>query len=339
MISVERAREILDHARGRPVLVVGDLMLDRYVSGSVDRISPEAPVPVICVREEHCLPGGASNVARNIQALGGQAVVVGAVGMDRAGDQLMSVLNEGGIRTEGVVRDARVATCQKTRILAERQQVCRVDREDPPEAVEALSEALCERAADLARRVEGIIIEDYGKGVVSQAVVDAVLAVAEARGVPVGLDPKDNHELGFSFLSLATPNYREACSAAGLPMVPLGGDLTVHPNLVRAGDILQGKWHTELLMITLGAHGMFLLSRGRSPVWIPTQAQEVFDVCGAGDTVIATATLAWVAGATHDEAALLSNCAAGLVVGKVGAATCTPPEVLGAIRAAGGRSA
>jgi len=332
MISVDRAGAILSKAAGRRILVLGDLMLDRYVSGSVDRISPEAPVPVVHVQDEHCLPGGAANVARSIQSLGGQAVVVGAMGTDAASDALLKALGEEGVDTSGVVRDSRVTTSEKTRILAENQQVVRVDREDTPEALGVTQGELVARLEDLARaNVDGIIIEDYGKGVVTQETVGQTTRLASALDVPVGLDPKDNHELDFEALTFATPNYREACWAAGVVCTPMTEHPGEHPQLKQAASALLEKWHAGFLVITLGSHGMYLVGREEDAVVIPTKAREVFDVCGAGDTVIAATMLCLSAGADHREAASLANQAAGVVVGKIGVATCTPEELLGSM--------
>ncbi len=326
MVSVERAQDVLKAARGRRVLVVGDLMLDRYVTGRVNRISPEAPVPVVHVTEELTRPGGAANVARNIQALGGPAVVAGTVGDDAAGRELIEELEGVGIATEGIVVAPELRTCEKVRVMAERQQVVRFDREDGAEAQRIVNGSLSERIRALLPGVAAVILEDYGKGVVTQESVDAVLQAAEEAGVPVGLDPKDNHLLDFSRLSLATPNYVEACDAAGMPVVPLETVTMQDAVLREVGETLRRKWHVELLAITLGAHGMYLIGQGDAPQLIPTRAREVFDVCGAGDTVIATAMLAMVGGATHIEAVMLANYAAGIVVGRIGAATCTPDD-------------
>ena len=328
MISLAQARSLVERLAGHRILVVGDLMLDRYVFGSVDRISPEAPVPVVLVTRERAVAGGAANVAQNIQSLGGQAILAGLAGRDQAGQDLMGILVRNGIHTDGVVLDEQIRTIVKTRIFAERQQVVRVDRESPvPEPSDVWS-ALREKIGEVMPTVEGVIIEDYGKGAITQDVVDTVTAAARTAMVPVGLDPKDNHDLHFSWLTLATPNYAEACSAAGVPTVPLGGDLAQHRTLAAAGETLLEKWHCELLAITLGPHGMYLVSPDDKPRVIPTKAREVFDVCGAGDTVISTAMLAMASGADGYAAAALANYAAGVVVGKVGTATCTPSELV-----------
>ncbi len=332
MITVERAEKIMKSFAGRRILVVGDLMLDRYVSGIVSRISPEAPVPVVHVTDERCRPGGAANVALNIKKLGGEAVVCGVVGNDDNGKLLTGILKEDGIRTDAVVVSETSRTTVKTRIVAERQQVVRVDHEDSRGVTEQLAGSLCARIVQATDGVDGVIIEDYGKGAICQPVVDAALSAASAGKLPVGLDPKDDQDWRISGIEVATPNYKEACSAAGLSARALNGELESDPNLREVGSRLMNKWKTRFLMITLGSHGMYLLGAEEGPKVISTKAMEVFDVSGAGDTVIATALLAMVSGATHLEAALLANYAAGIVVGKLGTATCSPEELLAGMR-------
>jgi len=328
MISIERATTILEAFKDRKILVVGDLMLDKYIYGSVNRISPEAPVPVVLVNEEGSRPGGAANVALNIQSLGGQAIVAGIMGADKEGVELKAALTCRGILPEGVVESNKTRTIVKTRIMADRQQVVRIDREDPPEVTASVIKDLCKKIAKLAGSVDGIIIADYGKGVICQEVIDEISRATNEEGVLVGFDPKDNSELKISSITLATPNYKEAMVASGLPDMPLRGDPATDSRLKKAGDILVKKWHPQILLITLGAHGMYLLNKGDAPRLIPAKAREVFDVCGAGDTVIATAMLALSAGANYYESASVANYAAGVVVGKVGTATCTPDELL-----------
>ena len=328
MTSVRRAARWIRRWRGRRVLVVGDLMLDRYLAGSVSRISPEAPVPVVRVTAERATPGGAANVALNVQSLGGRAVVAGVVGRDAEGRQLLQALRERGIGTEGVVEARGFQTIVKTRVVAERQQVVRVDREGAPEDVAPLERRLAGGIERAARRCDGIIVEDYGKGVVTQGTVDAALGAARRRDLPVGLDPKDNPALRFERLTLATPNYAEACAAAGLKPLPLEGDLRRHETLRRAGARLRETWRCAVVVITLGPHGMYLTTGRGEPRVIPARAREVFDVSGAGDTVIAAAMLGVLAGAPYEVAAELANYAAGVVVGKLGTATCSARELL-----------
>jgi len=328
MIRVEQAKTILKSFAGKRVLVVGDLMLDRYVIGVVNRISPEAPVPVVLVTSERGLTGGAANVALNIQSLGGRAVVAGVVGKDRAADELLASLTSSGIQSDGILTYDSVQTTVKTRVMADRQQIVRVDREDALEPSSDVLTDLCKRIAGLIGSVDGVIIEDYGKGVISQGVVDTVMSSCQGSRIPVGFDPKENETLRMTGITLATPNYKEACTAAGLKESIIREDPESDEILKAAGEILMRKWDPSLLIITLGAHGMYLVTKTESPRVIPTLAREVFDVSGAGDTVIASAFLSLVGGASYDEAASLANYAAGVVVGKLGTASCTPKELI-----------
>ena len=304
-------------------------MLDRYIYGSVARISPEAPVPVVEVKDERNMPGGAANVAKNIRVLGGQAVLGGLTGKDQSGTELLAVLTKAGVTTTGIVRLPGVCTTVKTRILAERQQVVRVDWEKTPKLNAATQVKLCRTIAKLAQNASGIIIEDYNKGVISQPVIDAVMKTAQRTGVPVGLDPKRNINLKIRGLTVATPNRKEAFDIAHVPeSEPAPNPLRDQPLLYVAKRLLD-MWEPRFIIITLGAQGMLVMSnRDRRPIHVPTRAREVFDVSGAGDTVIATTVLALAAGAAPFEAAELANCAAGVVVGKIGTATCSATELL-----------
>ena len=328
-MNPERVKTLAAAFGRQRILVVGDVMLDRYIHGVVDRISPEAPVPVVRVVRERQVPGGAANVASNIRALGGAAVMAGAVGDDAAGRDLKGAIEALGIGAGALTVIPGVRTTVKTRVIAERQQIIRVDWENDipyPAAAVAAFCAVVERAID---DCTGVGIEDYSKGIVRQEVVDAVLGAARRKGIPVGLDPKDNLDLRIQGLTLATPNYREAHVCAGLtPRPPPPGDPLQDASLRKAAEILMRQWRPDLLMVTLGPQGMYLASKERLPRVIPTRAREVFDVSGAGDTVIATCLLALAAGATFDEAAVLGNNAAGVVVGKLGTATCSADELI-----------
>jgi len=333
MIAIARARDLINAFRRQKVLVVGDLMLDRYLYGSVERISPEAPVPVVRTTREKRMPGGAANTAANIRALGGQVTIAGVIGDDAAGAELFDALKTGGIGTTGVLRQPGFSTIVKMRIVAERQQVVRVDWEGAPLADGATRRRLVERTARMTARATGVVLSDYGKGMVDQAMVDAVMAAAHRARCPVGMDPKDTHHLTIKGITVATPNCREAHVCAGLPArASIPGNPLRDSVLRKAGNLLLAKWRAEQLVITLGAQGMYLVARNCKPEVIPTRAREVFDVSGAGDTVIATCLLALAAGADRREAAMLGNYAAGVVVGKLGTACCTPEELMDAIR-------
>ncbi|MFH0953944.1 MAG: PfkB family carbohydrate kinase [Verrucomicrobiota bacterium] len=327
-IKAERARKVLAQFAKQRILVVGDLMLDRYVYGMVTRISPEAPVPIVQVTQEKSMPGGASNVAWNIQSLGAHAAVCGVLGPDHSGQELRDLLARGGVGVDGAMDLKGVRTTVKTRIIAERQQVVRVDWEDGFELSGRSLEDLCARAAREVGKATGVIIEDYGKGVIQQPVVDAVLQAAREAGIPSGLDPKENHELNVRGITVATPNRKEAFTIARIEETPAGPNPLEDKGLQRVSEALSKKWSPAMLVITLGAQGILLLAKDAPPKHVPTRAREVFDVSGAGDTVIATCVLALAAGASPVEAAELANYAAGVVVGKIGTATCTQEELL-----------
>lgn len=328
------AKRLTKAFSGQRILVVGDLVLDRYIHGTVERISPEAPVPVVRVGRERQVLGGAANVAGNIRALGGEAVMAGVVGRDQAGRDLLRILGECGIGTEGVRVVADMQTTVKMRVLADRQQVVRVDWDPAASFPQREVAAFCALLEKQVARCSGVVIEDYSKGLIRQDIIDVILAAARKQGIPVGLDPKDNAELDLSGITLAKPNYREAHLCAGVPIKgPQGSDPLKDESLRKAGQILLRRWKPQQLIVTLGPQGMYLVSRGKRPRVIPTRAREVFDVSGAGDTVIATCVLALAAGATFDEAAILGNNAAGVVVGKLGTATCSPEELLASVEA------
>ncbi len=328
MIENKRVKEILEQIKGKRILVVGDIMLDKYVVGDVERISPEAPVPVVHVKKEYARPGGSANVALNVQSLGGEGVLAGIMGRDVSGDDMLALLTGEGLSVDGIAVSENIKTIVKTRIIAERQQIVRVDREDAPDDMREMIPELCDNIEEIIADVDGVVIEDYGKGCITQKVFDTVVAAAGKRGVPVGLDPKDNHALEISGVTIATPNYKEACAAVGMRGELINGEPADDEHLLELGKALRELWNPGLLVITLGAHGMYLLARECEPVLIPTRAQEVFDVSGAGDTVIASAVLALAGGADYVDAAAFANIAAGIVVGKLGTAPCEATEIL-----------
>lgn len=328
MMAVSRARELISRFSRQKILVLGDLMLDRFIRGSVERISPEAPVPVVLVTQDTDMPGGAANVAMNIRSLGGKSVVAGITGHDKTGDDLIRVLDEAGISTQGVLRVKGVTTTEKVRILAERQQVVRVDREHTMKFNPQIMAAFSERLERAMRGCTGAVIEDYGKGVVRQPAIDAVLRASRKKNVPVGYDPKDDRGIRVRGITMATPNCREAHVCAGLPPRSHVAQPLKDKILREAANRLMARWKPSAVVITLGSQGMYLVTPDARPVQIPTRAREVFDVSGAGDTVIATCLLALAAGATMLESAVLGNYAAGVVVGKLGTATCSPEELL-----------
>jgi rfaE bifunctional protein kinase chain/domain len=330
-MNSDRVKQLTQAFRGQRILVVGDLMLDKYIHGVVERISPEAPVPVVRVVRERQVPGGAANVAGNVQAMGGEAIVAGMVGNDQAGQDLVRVFQESRIGTEGIRRMAGMQTTVKMRILADRQQVARVDWDPSTTFPQGEVDAFCALLEKQIARCTGVVVEDYSKGIVRQEVIDVVLSAARKKGIPVGLDPKDNLDLNIEGITLATPNYREAHACSGVTAKGPVADPLADESLRKAGEILMQRWKPQQLIVTLGPQGMYLVAPNTPPRVIPTRAREVFDVSGAGDTVIATCVLALAAGASFDEAAVLGNNAAGVVVGKLGTATCSPEELLASV--------
>ena len=331
-LSTLRARQILSAAQKTRILVVGDVMLDQFIWGGVSRISPEAPVPVVDFQRESFMPGGASNVARNLSSLKVTTEIFGAVGRDSAARQLGKLLNEHHVGCNGLVASAARHTSIKTRIVAHQQQVVRVDRETRGDLDGPLTKKLIAAVSAQLSRADAVIVGDYGKGVVTQGLLDELRELCRQRGIWLSLDPKPVHQLNLGGLSLITPNRKEAFELAGLSDDTRAANPLGDKNLLCVADKLLTDLRPAALLITLGDQGMLLCLRGQPPFHIPTVAQEVFDVSGAGDTVIATFTLAIAAGAAPIEAAILSNHAAGIVVGKVGTATVSPEELLASFK-------
>jgi|SRR5665213_75631 len=327
-ISASRARQILAAAAKTRVLVVGDVMLDQFIWGGVSRISPEAPVPVVDFERESFMPGGAANVARNLTAFNVQTELFGAIGNDDAARQLQKLLQEQEIGCAGLVANSSRHTSVKTRVVAHKQQIVRIDRETRDGLNEELSAELLNALRSVLKNADAVIVGDYGKGVVTQNLLNEIKSLCRARGVWLSLDPKPVHHLNLSNLSLITPNRKEAFELADLPDETKNKSPFADKNLMLVAERLLKELNPALMLITLGELGMLLCQREQKPFHIPTVAQEVFDVSGAGDTVIASFTLAIAAGASPIEAAILSNHAAGIVVGKVGTATTTQEELL-----------
>ena len=322
-----RLKKLLEAMRSQRILVIGDAMLDQFIYGMVGRISPEAPVPVVEFQKETFMPGGAANVARNLRALGATTEMSAVIGRDDSGKRLTTLLKAQGIGCDGLVASPERATSVKTRIIAHQQQVVRLDRESKEPLSAKLQNALLAELRDALPKVDAVIIGDYGKGVVTQSLLDTASQTCRAKGLWLSVDPKPINKLSLRGLSLITPNRKEAFELAGIPDITRGADPMQDKSLMKAANTLMEQLSPALLLITLGEQGMMLCRRGQKPFHISTVAQEVFDVSGAGDTVIASFTLAIAAGASPAEAAIISNHAAGVVVGKVGTATVTPEEL------------
>lgn len=305
------------------ILVVGDFMLDQFVWGSVNRISPEAPVPVVNVQRESYMPGGALNVANNIRTLGGTVYPCGVVGRDLEGRMLVKTIRREGIETGGVIYDASRRTTLKTRIIAHSQQVVRFDREKAEDISKEDRAAMMRFIRAAIEKTDVIIVEDYGKGVIQPALLEELLKLAKKHKKPVVVDPKEKHFSYYKGATAITPNRKEAYGAI---------EHSEKLSLKEVGKKLLSKLALEGVLMTLGEDGMALFEKDGSVTQIPTAAREVYDVSGAGDTVISVFSMALAVGAKMKDAARISNIAAGIVVGKLGTATVTPEELERALR-------
>ncbi|MBZ0220314.1 MAG: D-glycero-beta-D-manno-heptose-7-phosphate kinase [Candidatus Methylomirabilis sp.] len=319
-LSAKRAQAIIEKFKRARILVVGDLIMDHFIWGKVKRISPEAPVPVVEVTSESIMLGGAANVVNNIHSLGGRSLVTGVIGNDSDGKKLVASLKGKGIPAEGIVTDRKRPTTIKTRIIAHHQQVVRFDRELRDKIDPEATDKVLKYIKKAARAADIVVVSDYAKGLVTQRLMDETNSLCLDMGRPVAVDPKVEHFDFYRGSTIVTPNNLEASQGSGI-------EITNNESLHRAGQALFGRLGCQALLITRGENGMSLFEPGRE-THIPTVAQEVFDVSGAGDTVISALALALAAGASYREAAVLANFAAGVVVGKIGTATLTPAELL-----------
>lgn len=324
ILKYKRGIAILNDFKKATVLVIGDLVMDHFIWGKVRRISPEAPVPVVEVNSENLMLGGAANVVNNIHSLGGKVLVCGVVGRDDMGKNLVHELRLKGIHSDGVIVEENRPTSVKTRIIAHSQQVVRFDREKRDKIELDTVKTIVDYTKEKINAVNAIVISDYAKGVISEELIEEVITIAKKKGRPVAVDPKVGHFDYYKYATIVTPNNDEASQASGV-------DIENNSSLLRAGEVLLNKLGSDAVLITRGEHGMSLFENGGGITHIPTVAKEVYDVSGAGDTVIGTVALAIASGADFKEAAVMSNFAAGIVVGKVGTATVTPKELKGAM--------
>ena len=330
--DVEGLTKLIDRFQDTPMVVVGDLILDHYVWGRVDRISPEAPVVVVHVTEENKRLGGAGNVARNLKTLGAKVTVCGVVGDDDAGRALISMIDELGANSDSVLVDRSRMTTVKTRVIAHSQQVVRVDREIVTPLADTYAHALAAAVQSTFSSTRGIIVSDYAKGTIGAQLFDRI-SDGVAQGligldkIPVLVDPKAPNFLLYRNASVIKPNRREAEDASGM-------SIRNRESGVLAAQSLLERWQSEMVLVTLGEHGMVLVGKdAKQPVIeVETEAREVFDVSGAGDTVSAVFTLALAAGGTPSEAAYLSNLAAGIVVGEIGTVAVEADELRAALK-------
>jgi rfaE bifunctional protein kinase chain/domain len=307
------------------ILVIGDMMLDRFIWGSVNRISPEAPVPVVEIRRETTCLGGAANVAANIKSLGAIPIPLGIVGRDFEGRNLREMISDLPAPVSGLVADPNRATTVKTRIIAHHQQVCRTDREDKSQLSPAIHRRIVDRFRSHLARADAVVVSDYAKGLITPALLREILPLAKAAGKIVCVDPKLKNLSAYQPATVITPNTLEAERAAGMT-------ISNQRELERAAKKILSETRIRHLLVTRGEEGMALFEGDGHVRYIPTLAREVFDVTGAGDTVISTLALGLAAGLSILEAAMLSNIAAGIVVGKLGTASVTPDELTSRIQ-------
>lgn len=322
-LEEDRALEILREMEGVRALVVGDLMLDEYISGTVERISPEAPVPVVRVEGDDWAVGGAANVAANVAALGAATEVVGVVGADPAGDRLRGKLEDLGARTSGVLQMPGRPTTVKTRVLARRQQVVRFDREDDTDVAPEMARALVAAIEREAPGCQVLVMEDYNKGVLVPEVISAVVGAGRRHGIPTVVDPKRLRFFDYRGVTVFKPNAKELADALGEHLAPEDPAWMAR---------VRRRLECGTLLLTLGERGVALSSADEGYLRVPTVARGVYDVSGAGDTVVSVVAVALAAGATPVEASILANHAAAVEVGKPGVATVSRQEILDHLR-------
>jgi len=320
-VSPDRIREIVSRIASAGVMVIGDVMLDRYVWGLVSRISPEAPVPIVDVHDETSRLGGAANVATNVASLGARCRLVGVVGDDAVGKDLADRAGRLGVTVDGLVIDPGRPTTVKTRVIAHNQQVVRTDKESRGEVEGAVQEEILSRAVEGLSECDAIIVSDYGKGVINNDLLEKLIPATRAAGKIITVDPKETHFRNYKRVSLITPNQFEAGGA-------MGRRIDDEKSLLEVGWEIMKLLQSDALLITRGADGMSLFEKDGSFSHFPTAARKVYDVTGAGDTVISAFTLALSAGATMAEAAQLANHAAGIVIREVGTASAGPEELI-----------
>lgn len=322
----DRVDQVL--SRKTRILVVGEMILDEFIWGKVSRISPEAPVPVVEVLKESYNAGGAANVARNLRELIDHVHMLGLAGHDHDAKVLHDLLVEQGIDLDCVETDPTFRTIRKTRVIARTQQVVRVDREGRTAFTDAQRDRVLTRFRGLLPQLDAIVIEDYDKGLIDQALVDEIITDAKAAGKIVCVDPKPSNPIHWHDVTSVTPNRTEAFKCAGKPLRDPVEPAIEDRALLEVGQILLEKWRCSYVLVTLSEQGMMLFQANQPPYHIPTRAMEVFDVSGAGDTAIAAFTAALAGGASAIEAAEIANHASGIVVGKLGTAVVHREELL-----------
>ena len=323
----QRLKNILKNFKGQKIIVVGDVMLDHFIKGSVSRISPEAPVPVVAVNNEFYVAGGAGNVAVNLAALGAHPVMISVIGQDLGGEMLKDYLQSHGTDISGISIDKARPTTQKIRVMAEQQQIVRYDRESKQVISPSIARECINSFEREIKTAKGVVLSDYGKGMLSDQNIQHIIEQCRKRKIPVCVDPKLDNFKKYKNITCMTPNTKEAWEGVG--ETPKTGEEAME----KLGNKILKMLNASSILITRSADGMSLFEKGKKqPTTIRATAKEVYDVTGAGDTVISVFTLALAAGASLKEAAILSNFAGGIVVEKSGTATTTVQELVGAIK-------
>lgn len=310
-VSIKRFNNLISNLKGKKIAVVGDLMVDRYFWGRVSRISPEAPVPIVEIEREFSQLGGAANVGNNIKFLGGEPFLIGVIGDDNTGTLLLELLKSTGFSVDGIVVDSSRPTTIKTRVIADNQHVVRTDRESRGEINNAIEKRIIKIVKENISEFDGIILEDYNKGVLKRGIIHKTISAGNDTGIPVAVDPKFNNFFEYKKATVFKPNQREV-------ETKLGVRFTDDEKLIEAGKTLLERLECENILITRGEKGMTLFKENGEYINVPTRAKVIHDVSGAGDTVIATLTAILVAGGDIEEAATVANYAAGIVCGEVG---------------------
>ena len=318
-IDKAKLKRVINRFKDKNILVVGDLILDHHIIGKVDRISPEAPVPVVWANKESFVCGGAANVGLNLRSLGAKVSLCGVLGSDHFGKSLISLIKKSGIDTNLIVKDNQRPTTIKTRIIAQRQQIVRVDWESVEFLSNRVNELILAKIKKNIDNFDAVIIEDYGKGVINPVVAEELIRICKSKNKIITVDPKEEHFDYYKNVTALTPNLKEAQVAADMKLRNKG-------QLSLLGRTIMKRFNPQALLITLGEDGMMLFC-DRQYHLLPTTALEVFDVTGAGDTVISAFTLALSSGSSYQESTLIANLAAGIVVGKLGAATTDKKEL------------
>lgn len=311
---------LVEKLKNQKIMVVGDLGIDEYVAGAVQRISPEAPVPVVEVQRENCCVGLSGNVAQNISSLGGQPILISVIGNDKAGEDLQQLLSQEGVAVGSLVVDSSRPTTRKLRVMSGQHHIVRVDFEERRFLSSEIEEAVLQKIEEQIESVDAVVLQDYAKGVISESLAQKLMAVAHSKGVPVLVDPTRTAPLKiYRGATVFKPNYDEAIALSGLP----ADDLHQSEDFVQElATVMKEVTAAKHVIITQGKEGMSIFS-GEKRLQVPTMAKQVYDVTGAGDTVIATLALAFSAGLSVEESCRLANAAAGVVVGKVGSVPCS----------------